>query len=162
MTRFFSILACKKTRLFNLVFLFLVFLALILDRFLKFLALNNFFNPPIKIISDWLRLNFQANPGVAFSLPLGGAWLNLIIVLIIISLIAHLAQNLKNNNFAYLSFVLLIILGAFSNLLDRVKYGYVIDYLDLKYFSVFNLADVMIFLGVAGLIYSIDYAKVKE
>jgi signal peptidase II len=37
-----------------------------------------------------------------------------------------------------------IIFGAISNILDRLIYGYVIDYLELKYFTVFNLADVMI------------------
>ena len=47
--------------------------------------------------------------------------------------------------------LLAIIFGAISNLFDRIKYGYVIDYLDLKYFTVFNLADVMIVGGVIGL-----------
>ena len=47
-----------------------------------------------------------------------------------------------------------IIMGAASNLFDRLKYGYVIDYLDLKYFTVFNLADAMIIFGVAILLIS--------
>ena len=45
-----------------------------------------------------------------------------------------------------------IIFGAISNMLDRLKYGFVIDYLDLKYFTVFNMADVMIVGGVLGII----------
>ncbi len=47
----------------------------------------------------------------------------------------------------------LIVLGAGSNLLDRIKYSYVIDYIDLKYFTVFNIADTMISLGVALLLF---------
>ncbi|MBU1778489.1 signal peptidase II, partial [Patescibacteria group bacterium] len=41
-----------------------------------------------------------------------------------------------------------IIFGAISNLTDRLEYGYVIDYFSLKYFTIFNLADVMIVIGV--------------
>jgi len=44
-------------------------------------------------------------------------------------------------------YLFLVILGALSNLLDRLKFGYVVDYLDLRYFTVFNLADVMIVGG---------------
>ena len=43
----------------------------------------------------------------------------------------------------------IIILGAFSNLLDRLLFGYVIDYLNLHFWPVFNLADVMVVVGVA-------------
>ena len=46
----------------------------------------------------------------------------------------------------------LIIFGAVSNLYDRLKYGFVIDYFDLKYFTIFNIADAMIFFGALGVI----------
>jgi len=44
----------------------------------------------------------------------------------------------------------LILIGAVSNFLDRFNVGAVIDYFDLKYFSVFNLSDVFISVGVLG------------
>jgi len=55
---------------------------------------------------------------------------------------------------------LAVILGAAGNLFDRLKYGYVVDYLDLKYFTAFNLADVMIVAGVIYLIYVL--IKIKQ
>ena len=42
----------------------------------------------------------------------------------------------------------LILGGAFSNLFDRIWYGYVIDYLDLRVWPVFNLSDTAITVGV--------------
>ncbi|MBI4812323.1 signal peptidase II [Candidatus Falkowbacteria bacterium] len=135
----------KKTTTLILVIVFFV----VLDRFLKFLAVINYFN-------------FTKNYNIAFSLPLGGAVLNFFIVSIIFGLIYYLLRLIKNGRYEAAVFLLAIILGAASNLLDRFKYGYVIDYLDLKYFTVFNLADVMIVAGVAGLLWSLRSLDVKK
>jgi len=43
--------------------------------------------------------------------------------------------------------------GALGNLVDRVAYGYVIDYLDLGVWPVFNFADACICLGVAWIVF---------
>jgi signal peptidase II len=48
--------------------------------------------------------------------------------------------------------LLFIIFGAISNLVDRLKFGYVIDYIDIKYFTVFNLADIMIVVGCSVIV----------
>lgn len=138
------------------VFLFFCFFAfLTLDRFFKFLAVNNYLSEGVNIIGDFFQLNFTPNPNIAFSLPLSGTWLNILIILIILSLIAHFTQAIRKNNFRYISYLVLIIIGAISNLYDRLKYGFVIDYFDLKHFTVFNLADALIFLGVVFLMINI-------
>ncbi len=121
-----------------------------LDRFLKFLAVNDFLNNK-KIICDFFKFNFASNYNIAFSIPLMGWWLNILIILIIFVLIFYLLYLFKEQDSKKFSLLLLIICGAVSNLFDRIKYGYVIDYFDLKYFTVFNLADVMIVGGVVGL-----------
>ena len=46
----------------------------------------------------------------------------------------------------------LIALGAISNVVDRIYYKAVIDFIDIPYFTVFNLSDIYIFLGVVILI----------
>jgi signal peptidase II len=46
----------------------------------------------------------------------------------------------------------LVIGGSFSNLLDRVRLGYVTDFIDLRYWPAFNLADSFIVVGVAILL----------
>jgi len=110
---------------------------------------------PQKIIGDIFTFNFTPNYYISFSLPFYGNYLNYLILAIIISLFIvtiYLILAKKCKNFEYLPLTF-IIFGAISNSIDRFHYGYVIDYLDLKYFTVFNLADVMITIGVCWLIF---------
>ena len=123
----------------------------IIDRYLKNLAINS--NGQLhKIIGDVLTFNFIPNYNIAFSLPFNGPWLKAIISLIILIIIVYLLfaklKPLEKMGF------FLILLGAISNLIDRWQYNYVIDYFDLKWFTIFNLADVLITGGAAILILS--------
>jgi len=121
------------------------------DRYLKSIAIKE--HSHFKIIGDWLIFNFVPNRNIAFSLPINGSGLNIIICLIIIGIILYLLLA-KSNNLEKISFFI-ILLGAISNLIDRLQYSYVIDYLDLKWFTIFNLADVLISFGTILLIYSL-------
>jgi signal peptidase II len=124
------------------------------DRGLKLSAMNaGGWSWPF--IGDILSFHFTANYYMAFSLPLGGLILNIVIALIIIGLAAYAAYlRLKNKRpIADVILILLIIAGAWSNLFDRLAYGYVIDYLELKYFTIFNLADVLITVSAGLLIW---------
>lgn len=135
----------KKTALFIFVAVFL----LGLDRYLKSLALANFSH---KILSGWLQFSFVPNYGIAFSLPLGGVLLNSLIFAILFGLLIWGVRLFKEGNLGQLYVLLFLFAGAGSNLWDRLSHGYVIDYLDLRFFTVFNLADVMIVLGVLCLL----------
>lgn len=131
--------------------IFIIIFFIICDRFFKFLAVNGFFDQPVGIAEDFFRLSFANNYNIAFSLPLSGWWLNIIIILIIITLIYNLLYLSLKQRYNQAGLLFIVIIGAISNLFDRIRFGYVIDYLDLMYFTVFNLADVMIVGGVIGL-----------
>lgn len=134
------------------IFLSAIFFVTI-DRLLKSLAISGFFLPSIEILGDVLKLSFKANYNIAFSLPLSGWWLNLLVILIIVSLLYYLVYLCRQNKY-FLAFPLtFIIFGAISNMFDRLKYGFVIDYFDLKFYSVFNTADIMIVFGTILLIF---------
>lgn len=123
---------------------------LAVDRFLKFLAINGY---SWDISGDFFKFSLVKNPYIAFSLPLSGNLLMILISSVILFLIAYFIYLIKKAAYAEAGFLLLIISGACSNLFDRIKSGFVIDYFDLSYFTVFNLADVMIFSGVIGIIF---------
>lgn len=55
--------------------------------------------------------------------------------------------NLKNWNLEFRIYAILIASGAFSNIIDRLYLGCVIDFIDLKFWPVFNLADIYITFG---------------
>jgi signal peptidase II len=136
-----------------IIFLIIIIFFIISDRFLKFLSINHYFDRPINIFKNIFTLNFIENYNIAFSLPLKGIFLNIVIILIIFFLIRYLSSSFSKKETRSAIFLSAIILGALSNLADRLKYGFVIDYLDLKYFTVFNLADAMIVGGMAGLLW---------
>ncbi len=114
---------------------------------------------------------YICNKGVAFgiSLPI---WLILMLVISLVCFLGLLIINLKfqisnqfsnskiknfkfNSNFKFQisNFpIILLLSGALSNLFDRLHYGCVIDFIDLKFWPVFNLADIFICLGVFLLI----------
>lgn len=123
---------------------------IIFDRLLKSLAVNNFFYRPVNLAGDFFRLDFASNYNVAFSLPFTGISVKIAVSLILAALIAYLIILFKKAEYNKTILLLIIILGAASNLYDRFKYGFVIDYFDLKYFTVFNLADVLIIGSFIG------------
>ena len=122
----------------------------IADRWLKILAVAQAGNPGTRLIGDFLSFSFTPNRYIAFSLPLSGWFIIGLILGIIVVLIFTIIYLIINKKSDILTILLLtiILLGAISNMLDRYLYGYVIDYLSLRYFTVFNLADAMISVGV--------------
>lgn len=144
MNKFFSKISPK-----NIAIIFLIAIFFITDRYLKLVALSLPSNNSHQLLGKFFAFTFTPNYYMAFSLPVGGDILTGIILTVIIGLlllIFYLIINKKTPN--YLPLLLTIILfGAISNILDRLIYGYVVDYFELQYFSVFNIADAMISLG---------------
>lgn len=132
---------------FNIAAVLLVAIFFITDRYLKILSFRDYYNYSQKLIGEWLSFTFTPNYYIAFSLPLSGIFLNILLIIIIVGLIIWLFKTVRQSESRFLSLGLLIILlGALSNFMDRLAYNYVIDYLYLKHFTVFNLADV----GISG------------
>ena len=138
----------KMTAIYAIVIFFVV-----IDRLLKVYVLANS-GRAWNLLGEILKFDFKANYYIAFSLPLFGFWLNAVIALIVLLLIYYVGGAGQGGRQSIAVCLFAIIMGAASNLFDRLKYGYVIDYLDLKYFTVFNLADAMIIFGVAILLIS--------
>lgn len=130
----------------TVIILFIAVFFVILDRFLKSLAMSDYLFANFSLFGSIFSFNFVPNYNIAFSLPLAGLGLNVLILLIIAILLYFFVYLLdrKDKTSYYIGFVLL---GAISNYFDRIQYGYVIDYFDLKYFTVFNVADIMIVVG---------------
>lgn len=129
-----------------------------LDRFLKVFAFTNQAGE-YNLLGEILKFSYKNNYYIAFSLPLSGLLLMILIALIITVLIFWGLACVKNLQIGKAGALFLIIAGASGNLFDRLKYGFVIDYFDLKYFTVFNLADIMITIGIIFLLLFIKNIK---
>lgn len=135
-----------KKQIKNIAIIFMIAIFFIADRGLKNIALSRISDTPINLIGDIFSFSFTPNYYMAFSLPLGGKILNTLIIsiiLLLVFLIIYLIINKKTPKY-FIVILTIILFGAISNILDRFIYGYVIDYFYLKYFTVFNLADMMI------------------
>lgn len=116
----------------------------------------------------FLSLLHARNPGVAFSMLSSFPDFGLIVLsLAIIAFVAFLWWKTKpDRKLARLGF-LLVIGGAVGNLIDRVRFHYVIDYIyfhigDVFSFAIFNLADAFITIGAVLIIADELFAWVKE
>lgn len=119
-------------------------------------------NKGISIIPKILDITYVENRGAAFGLLQGQTWL-LIAMYFIIGLTAtyiiykvKLIGYIKESGILGAVSVGLIAGGGLSNLIDRLLHGYVIDYLQLSFFSpVCNVADYAISLGTIILLWVI-------
>ena len=134
------------------VFIILAVIFLGADRILKALALSG---GGYAIAGDFFQFRLARNYHIAFSIPLGGPVLTVVTAAIIGALIFYAVRERIRRGLsgALAGATVLVIAGALSNLCDRMVYGYVIDYLDLRYFTVFNLADTMIVGGAAAIVW---------
>jgi signal peptidase II len=88
---------------------------------------------------------YICNPNIAFGIKVSeiSFWL---LWIAFISVLLFLLYK-KSWSFNYY-FLILILSGAISNMLDRFIHGCIIDFIDLRFWPIFNLADIFIVIGV--------------
>lgn len=104
----------------------------------------------IPVIPHGLHFTLVHNTGIAFGLFKNQGIVFIIIPLIAIILLAfniYYYRNSKNVSRIYTIAFSLILAGALGNLIDRISFGYVIDFIDFRIWPVFNLADSAITVG---------------
>lgn len=133
----------------KIYYLFPVFL--LGDIISKYLA-SVYLESKIHIFWDMLFLEFVKNTGIAFSFPITWVLLKIITVVLIFWIILYYIkeEKPKNNTLVDLSFIL-ILSGAVWNALERIFLWEVIDFIWVKYFAVFNIADS--YITIWALIY---------
>lgn len=140
---------------------------LIIDQILKNIIKTKMsLNQEIVLIKNFFSINYLKNTGAAFSILTNQTFILIIISFIIIFVLDRLLTKEKNfNNISVIS-IGLILGGIFGNLLDRIIYKGVIDYLSFKIFSydfpVFNLADIAITIGTLLLLFNMVKEEIKN
>ena len=111
------------------------------------------FMQSIPIIPHILNFTYIRNHGAAFSLFQGQEWLRWLSLVVSLVLITIGIVRSFTNIWEQLGFGL-ILAGAAGNGIDRLFFGSVVDFIDLKFihFAVFNWADVSINLGIICLL----------
>ncbi len=140
-------------------------LIVIVDYILKILVINNL-KPigSIAVIPGLFSLTYVENKGAAFGMLANARWVFIVFTIaVIIFLIGFMFIKKPVSKLLNVSLAL-IIGGGLGNLIDRIFYGYVVDYLSLSFFSpVCNFADYCVtagaFILVIYLLFFSDYLK---
>ena len=147
-------------RIRNYYFWLAAIISLVLDVVSKqAIAKNLQVMQSIPLIPNIFHLTYLRNSGAAFSLFQGHEWLRWLSLVVSLVLIAIGIVKSFTNIWEQLGFGL-ILAGAAGNGIDRLFYGSVIDFIDVRLinFAVFNWADVSINLGIICLlIFNIKY-----
>ena len=120
----------------------------------------------IPVIAGVFEFQYTENRGVAFSMLQGQRWL--FIPLTMIVAVAVLVVMLRSPLRRYKLFdviCVLVLSGAIGNLIDRIVYGYVIDFLYFKLidFPIFNFADCCVVIGSILMFFFVLFGmKVEE
>lgn len=133
------------------VHFFVIFGVFVLDQFTKFAA-KKFVVNAITIF-PFLKLTLVENTGVAFGVlsSFSARWLLVFVSVIAVIFLARYARSTQDE--FVLVCISLIIGGALGNLVDRLLFGFVIDFIDVIVWPVFNVADTAITIGVLGLVF---------
>lgn len=129
-----------------------IIVILLIDLLSKHIVMKSIsLNESIDIIKNFFRLTYTHNDGAAFGIFGGKTIFILIVSFFVLSyLLFELFRNKKANRTIDLG-ITLIIGGLLGNLIDRLYFGYVRDFLDFKIFNydfaIFNIGDTAIVIG---------------
>lgn len=138
----------------GLLFLGVAFLVVVLDQLTKRVAEDRLRGQrSVPLVDDILRLTYIENRGAAFGLLQDQTTFFVLVGIIVIAVIAMSYRYLPRSGFLLHLALGLMLGGAVGNLIDRVRQGYVVDFVDFGYranwWPVFNVADSAIVIGVA-------------
>lgn len=139
--------------------LWIALLVCVIDQVTKILALEYLRHSEIAL-APFLNLALAFNTGAAFSfLSDAGGWQNLFFVLVALAVsivILLMIRRLSTNDLQVAVALMLVLGGAAGNVIDRLRFGYVVDFIDVYYRSwhwpTFNMADSAITLGAILLV----------
>lgn len=127
------------------------------DQVTKALVVANIpFGGRVEVVGDLAQLWHVRNDGAAFSILPGATWLFIPVTIVAIGMVVHFHRQLRDRG-PWIHVVLgAVLAGAVGNLTDRIRLGYVVDFVSLGIgqtrFPTFNVADSAVVLGIGALV----------
>ena len=133
-----------------IIYYLMIAIAFILDQASKISIRNSFHLYEKKeIISNFFYMTYVENTGAAWSLLRGGRWFFVSVTAVMIIVLFIALFKVKHKLFR--TSAAIIIGGGLGNLIDRILYGHVTDFIDTYFwgydFPVFNLSDSFVVIG---------------
>ena len=126
---------------------------LALDQLAKWLVATNLelgeSVAPLAALSRLFSITYVTNTGAAFGLLREGSTLFVFVAIVVSAIIVLYVRKLPADQQLVRVALGLQLGGALGNLIDRLRLGHVVDFIDVKFWPVFNVADSAIVIGVA-------------
>lgn len=123
----------------TIIMLSWIVLFFIFDRITKFI----FFNGKNNKDFGWVALTFVKNTGASFGILQNNNLLLIGVAIAAFGIVLYYRKDIPKWPFVLLT------AGIMGNLCDRIAFGYVVDFINFKFFPVFNVADSLITIAVA-------------
>lgn len=133
--------------------MFWVTFVVLIDQFLKMLV-EKFLFQPFFVIPGFLWFTYTRNTGIVFGLFSRAPWVLWVTFGVTLTL-SFVSRFVKGPSLAKVG-LQMIVGGAIGNIIDRLRFGYVVDFINLRYFpAIFNIADLFITVGGALILLSL-------
>lgn len=145
------------------MFYILIILILLADQGTKLLVQSTMdLNTSIHLIDGFFSITYIHNMGAAFSL-LEGKTLFLIIIqmIVILAIVLYMIWKGSSLHWTFKASMALIVAGGLGNLIDRVRNGYVVDFLHFHFWPIFNVADISVCCGCGLLVVYVFFIEGK-
>ncbi|MBQ4601619.1 MAG: signal peptidase II [Clostridia bacterium] len=124
-----------------------------LDQITKILCVKNIaLGDSITVIPGVLDFTYIQNRGAAFGSLTGARWVFMIAsVIMIVVIVCYVISNRNTMKYTAVITLALIVGGGIGNMIDRIAWGYVIDFVDVRFLPfwkwIFNVADSFVCVG---------------
>ncbi|MFA5409647.1 MAG: signal peptidase II [Bacilli bacterium] len=139
----------------------------VIDQLVKVLVMTSSVgNISVPVVDNFFSLTYVENSGAAWGIFSGSRWFLIIIsILSLYAIVKYFLLDIRVTRVEFVAYSLLLG-GIIGNLIDRIVYGYVIDYADFRFgtyqFPVFNLADSAIVIGACLVIIHLIRNAIKQ
>jgi signal peptidase II len=135
-----------------MIYIILILCIIVLDQTAKYLA-SVYLKPTpsqtVPLIKGVFHLTYAENRGAAFSILQNKRTLFIVVTVMFIIFAVYYLLRHRNENILVKISLSMILSGAIGNLIDRVRFGYVVDFMDFRLinFPIFNIADCGVVIG---------------
>jgi len=139
--------------------LWITVVALVLDQVSKWWVMQAMdLYESVPVLGSFFKLTYIHNPGAVFGLRLGGMYIHLALAAVGLTFVCVMLWRLPQDAKWPAVGLTLVLGGAIGNVIDRVRFGVVIDFLDFGFgdtrWWIFNLADSWVSVGMVLLIFT--------
>jgi signal peptidase II len=161
--RFDDLAANKKEKISikkHLLFLSIAIIIFIIDQLTKQAVRTNLELYQSKtVIQSILSLTYSRNTGAAFGILKDQTWVFVWLSFLVLGVILYFYDDIVKKNELSIP-IALILGGVLGNLIDRIFFGYVIDFIDFHFWPIFNIADTTLTIGCVLL--AITFWKIEK